>query len=84
MPKPKLTKQRRERMIKEFGHIPTKEELFAKIQASQQNLLNALAGAWDNAPDDPKIRSELLNAMKKAINLRDKTAEVFAEKEKNK
>jgi len=74
---PKLTKKQRERIIKEFGHIPTKEELFEKIMASQERMAKALAGAWENAPDDPKIKKQLLEAGEKSAKLKDGIKKTF-------
>jgi len=55
----KLSAAQRKRILKEFGHMPTQEELFAKVMASQQRMVDALHGAWETVPDDPAIRSQL-------------------------
>ena len=68
----KLTKKQKDKLIKEFGHIPTKEEIFAKIRTSQEKMMAALKGAWDTAPDDPKIRKQLVEVVEKASKLRNK------------
>lgn len=61
--KPKLTKAQRERVLKEFGHIPTKEEVFAKIQASQVRMMNALQEAFENMPEDEALRGQFLDTL---------------------
>ncbi|MEX2028170.1 MAG: hypothetical protein WD988_01570 [Candidatus Curtissbacteria bacterium] len=69
--KPKLTKKRKEEIMKQFGgRMPTKEELFEKIRASQERMMTALAGAAKTAPDDPEIRKELMEVIEKAASLR--------------
>lgn len=68
----KLTKKQKDKLIKEFGHIPTKEEIFSKIRQSQETMMAALKGAWDTAPDDPKIRKQLVDVVEKASKLRHK------------
>lgn len=68
----KLTSQKKEEIIKKYGKIPTKEELFQKIKRSQERLLVSLIRAWETAPDDPKIREEVLEAIEKAVRLREK------------
>ena len=69
--KPRLSKKRKEEIMKQFGgRIPTKEELFEKIKASQERMMTALKGTYETAPKDPKIRSELLEAIDKATKLR--------------
>ena len=64
--KPKLTKDQEDKLIKEFGHVPTPDEVFNKIKASQQKMKWALAKAWDAAPDDPKVRKQLIDVIEKA------------------
>lgn len=68
----KLTRQKKEEIIKKYGKIPTKEELFQKIKRSQERLLVSLIRAWETAPDDPKIREEVLEAIEKAARLHEK------------
>ena len=70
--KPKLSKKREAELIKKYGHVPTKEEIFEKIKASQERMMQALAGALATAPKDPKIREQLLEAVEKATKLRGK------------
>ena len=77
---PKLTKEQRERIIKEFGHIPTKEEIFDRIIASQERLAEALAGAWKNAPADAETREKLLEIGEKSAKLRDGIKKAFGKK----
>jgi major membrane immunogen (membrane-anchored lipoprotein) len=69
-----------EKIIKELGHIPTKEELFEKLIQSQEKMIQALAGAARTAPDDPEIRKQLLKAMEKAIRLRKRIYRSFGKK----
>lgn len=66
----KLSKKKEAELIKKFGHVPTEEEILEKIKASQERLMSALAGALKTAPDDPKIRKQLLEAVEKAAKLR--------------
>lgn len=68
----KLSQKRREEIIKKYGKIPTKEEVFQKIRESQERLIVSLAKAWEVAPPDPAIRKEVLEAMGKAVELREK------------
>lgn len=67
----KLSKIKEKELIKKFGHIPTKEEIFERIKASQERMIWALGKAMETAPDDPKIRQQLLEAVEKATNLRE-------------
>ena len=71
MPK-KLTKKQKEEIIKKYGKIPTKEEMFQKIKESQERMMSALAGAWEEAPDEPEIKRQLLEAVEKAGKMRKK------------
>lgn len=66
----KISKEKEAELIKKFGHVPTEEEILAKIKASQERLITALAGALKTAPDDPEIRKQLLTAVEKAAKLR--------------
>ena len=71
--KSKLTKKQREKIMKQYGgRMPTKEEIFEKIKASQERMMQALAGAARTAPDDPKVRSQLLEVIERAAKLRGK------------
>lgn len=57
--------------MKEFGgRMPTKEEIFEKIRASQERLMQALAGAARTAPDDPEVKKQLMEVIEKAGSLR--------------
>jgi heme oxygenase len=76
----KLTPQQRKRLIKEFGHIPTKKELFAKIQESQETMLKALEEAYKNLPDDPDIRGQFIEALERTSKLHKKLNELKEEK----
>ena len=66
----RLAKKQKEEIIKKYGKVPSKEEIFQKIRESQERLVASLIKAWEAAPDDPKIRKELLQAMERAVNLR--------------
>lgn len=66
----KISKKKEAELIKKFGHVPTEDEILEKIKASQERLMSALAGALKTAPDDPKIREQLLGAVEKAAKLR--------------
>ena len=68
----KLSKKKKEEIIKKYGKIPSKKELFDKIKESQERLVVSLVMAWKTAPDGPKIREEIIEAMEKALNLREK------------
>ncbi len=68
----KLSKKRKEEIIKKYGKIPSKKEIFEKIKQSQERMIVALARAWEVAPDDPKTREELMEATEKAVKLREK------------
>jgi len=47
--------------MKQFGgRMPTKEEVFEKIRILQERMINALKGAYESAPDDPKVRNDLV------------------------
>ncbi|OGY26022.1 MAG: hypothetical protein A2Z24_02820 [Candidatus Woykebacteria bacterium RBG_16_44_10] len=72
MAKSKLTKKKKEELIKKFGHVPTKEEIFEKLKASQERLMWALSGALKTAPPDLELRKQLLQAIEKAATLRGK------------
>lgn len=79
--KNKLNAKQKEEIIKKYGKIPSKEEVFEKIAASQEKLIAALMGAWESAPNDPKIRKDLLKAMEKAMDLRAKVYKKVIKKE---
>lgn len=67
-----MTKKKKEELIKKFGHVPTKTEIFENLKASQERLIWALSGALETAPDDPKLRKQILQAIEKAATLRGK------------
>ena len=71
----KLSKKKKEEIIKKYGKVPTKEELFEKIKESQERMIVSLALAWEEVPNDPKIRAKLLKATEKAVKLREKLYE---------
>lgn len=58
-------------MIIEFGHVPTKEEVFAKLEASLARMTSALEGAWNTMPDEPKIRKDMIKAVVHSAKLRE-------------
>ena len=69
--KSRLTKKQREKIMKQFGgRMPTKEEIFEKIKASQERMMQALAGATRTVPDDPETRKQLLEVIERAATLR--------------
>lgn len=69
--KSKLTEAQRKKIMKQFGgRMPTQEEIFEKIKASQERLMTALAGAARTAPNDPEIKKQLMEAIEKAGSLR--------------
>lgn len=70
MKKTKLGRKQKEKLTAKFGHVPTKEEMFAHIKESQEKLVRSLAGALATAPDDSQTREQLLKAFEKATNLR--------------
>jgi len=71
--KSKLTKKQREKIIKQFdGRMPTKKEIFERIKASQERMMQALAGAARTAPDDPEARKQLLEVIERTAKLRSK------------
>lgn len=77
----KLSKKQKEEIIKKYGKVPSKEEIFEKLRKSQEKLVVSLALAWESAPDDPKIRKDLLNAMEEAVKLRDGIYKGFMKEE---
>lgn len=74
---PKHTPKQKQEIIKKFGHIPTKEELFAKIRESNQKMITALEGAWNCAPKEPAVRKQLTDAVAKASQLTKKLNELL-------
>lgn len=75
-----LTKKQKDELIERYGHIPNEEEVIENIRASSQKMLTALAAAWDVAPDDPKIKTDIIKALKKALELRKKIEEKIVKK----
>lgn len=75
-----LTKKQKDELIEKYGHIPTEEEVVENIRASSQKVLTALAAAWDSAPDDPKIKADIVKALKKALDLRKKIEDTIEKK----
>ena len=53
-------------IIKEYGHIPTKKEIFQKIRESQDRMMTALQGAFNHMPEDPKLRQQFIDALEHA------------------
>ena len=75
---PKLSKKRKEEIMKQFGgRMPTKEEIFQKIMESQERMAQALKGAWETKPDDPKIRKQLLEVGERSAKLKKGIQKVF-------
>jgi hypothetical protein len=72
MVKSKLTKKQKEELLNKIGHVPTRNEIFEKLKASQERLMWALSNALEAAPDNPKLRKQLLQAIEKAATLRGK------------
>ncbi len=78
MSKTKLSKKRREEIMKQFGgRMPTKEEIFQKIIESQERMADALKGAWETATDDPEVKKQLLEVGERSAKLRNKIKEMF-------
>ena len=66
-----LSQNQRQKIMKQYGgRMPTKEEIFEKIRASQERMMQALAGAARTAPDDPEVRRQLTSVIEKAGHLR--------------
>lgn len=82
MTKSKITKKQKEELIKKFGHIPTKEEIFQKLLQSQERLAQALKGAWETAPDDENIKQTLLEVGEKSSKLKKDIEGLFKTKKK--
>ncbi|MBI2195522.1 MAG: hypothetical protein HYU48_00545 [Candidatus Levybacteria bacterium] len=78
MKKPKLSKKRKEEIMKQFGgRMPTKKEIFQKIMESQERMAQALKGAWEAKPDDPKIREQLLEIGERAGKMKKEIEKAF-------
>lgn len=74
----KLSKKRREEIMKQFGgRIPTKEEIFQKIMESQNRLAEALKGAWETKPDDLETKKQLLEIGERSAKLRKNIQKIF-------
>lgn len=80
MTKPKLSKKKREEIIKKYGKIPTKEEAIENIFSLQQRMRDALKGAWETAPDDPEIRVKLTEDIELIAKLQKELEKVFGKK----
>lgn len=77
----KLSKKRKEEIMKQFGgRMPTKEEIFQKIMESQERMAQALKGAWETKPDDPKIKEQLLEVGERSAKLKAEIKKVFGKK----
>lgn len=80
MAKVKLSKKRKEEIMREFGgKMPTKEDILEKILQSQQRMAESLKGAWENAPDDPEIKKQLLEVGERSMKLKKKIEKVLKE-----
>ncbi len=73
-----LTKKQKEELIKKYGHVPTKKEVFQKLIESQERLANALKGAWETAPDNEEVKKTLLEAGEKSAKLKKEIEKLFA------
>jgi len=68
---PKLAKKPKQKVLEEQDSAaPTEEEIVERIKASQERLMQALAGKARNVPDDPEIKKEVMEAIEKAADLR--------------
>jgi hypothetical protein len=76
----KLSPAVKKRLIKKYGHVPTKKEVFQKIQESQDRLMAALKGAYENMPEDPGLREQFLDALEQAAKLNKGIKQVIKEK----
>ena len=77
----KLSKKRKEEIMKQFGgRMPTKEEIFQKIIESQERMAKALKGAWETKPDDPETRSQLLEVGEISAKLKKEIQKMFAKR----
>lgn len=52
--------------------MPTEQEIMEGLKASQERLMQALAGMARTAPDDPEIKAQIMEAIEKAAGLRKK------------
>ncbi|MBI1982079.1 MAG: hypothetical protein HYY87_02110 [Candidatus Levybacteria bacterium] len=75
---PKLSKKRKEEIMKQFGgRMPTKKEIFQKIMESQERMAQALKGAWETKPDDPKVAEQLLEVGERSARLKKEIQRMF-------
>ncbi len=78
--KNKISEKDKQKIIKEFGHYPpTKEEIFQKIMESQKKLNEALAGAWNSAPEEEE-KKQLIKIGEKAAKLQGGIKKAFGKK----
>ncbi len=83
MTKVKLSKKRREEIMKQFGgRMPTIEEIFQKIIESQDRMAQALKGAWETRPEDPEITKKLLEVGERSAKLKTKLQRLFGNNNK--
>lgn len=76
--KSKLSKKREAEIRAQFGgKLPTPEEIFQKIAESQERMTQALKGAYESAPDDPKQREQLIDLIDKSVKLKEKIKKTF-------
>lgn len=71
----KISKEKEKELIAKFGHVPTEKEISENIKASQEKLMTALVGMLETAPDDPEVRKKLMEAIEKAVEVRNKVYE---------
>ena len=67
----KLSKRRKEEIMKQFGgKMPTKASILKKIIESQERMANALKGAYESAPDDPEVKKQLIEVGERTSKLK--------------
>ncbi len=78
---PKLSQKRKAEIMKQFGgRMPTREEIFQKIMESQERMAQALKGAWETKPDDPKVKKRLLEVGERSAKLKAEIKKAFGKK----
>lgn len=59
------------------GRMPTKEDIFQKIIESQERMAQALKGAWETKPNDPKVKKQLLEVGERSAKLKKEIQKMF-------
>lgn len=78
---PKLSKKRKEEIMKQFGgRMLTKEEIFQKIMKSQERMAQALKGAWETKPNDSETKEQLLEVGERSAKLKNEIRRMFGKK----